>query len=67
MITTNIEDPQKFTKRSFELIIKSSNISAYKINGIPVYQLTEEENRKKRTFTVAPRKTNYLGINLTKE
>ena len=72
--TLYIENPKYYTKKLLKLINEFSKVAGYKINiQKPVaflyasYELTEREIKKTIQFTIASKRIQYLGINLTKD
>ena len=68
-----IENPKNSTKKLLELINEFSKVAGYKINiqkSVAFLnannELTEREIKKTIPFTIALKRTKYLGINLTK-
>ena len=69
-----MENPKDSTKKLLELIHEFSKVAGYKINAQKsvafLYANNEASKREIKEsipFTVAPKTTKYLGINLTKE
>ena len=69
-----IENPKASTPRLLELIQQFGSMAGYKINARKsvafLYTKNESEEREIKEsiqFTIAPKSTRYLGINLTKE
>ena len=69
-----MENPKDSTKKLLELIHEFSKVAGYKINAQKSVAFpytnngaTEREIKELIPFTVAPKTTKYLGINLTKE
>ena len=69
-----MENPKVSTPRLLEVIEQFSNMAGYKINAQQslafLYTNSETKEREIREsipFTIAPKTTRYLGINLTKD
>ena len=68
-----IENAKDFTKKLLELIKEFSKVARYKINIQKsvafLYANSELTEREIKTisFTIAPKRIKYLGINLTKD
>ena len=69
-----MENPKDSTKKLLELIHEFSKVIRYKINAqksvaFPYTnnEAAEREIKEWIPFTIAPKTTGYLGINLTKE
>ena len=69
----HIENPKGSTKKLLELINEFSKVAGYKINNqksvaflYAKNELSEREIKKTIPFTIASKRTKYLGINLTK-
>ena len=69
-----MENPKDSTKKLLELIQEISKAAGYKINAkksvVFLYtnnKATERDIKESIPFTIAPKTTKYLGINLTKE
>ena len=69
-----IKNPKESTPKLLDLISEFSKVAGYKINMQKsvsfLYtnnELAEREIRKTIPFTIASKRTKYLGINLTKE
>ena len=71
----HVENPEDSTHKKIR-IYESSKVAGYKINICPkkavvfLYtnnNLSEKETRKTILYMIAPKRTKYLGINLTKE
>ena len=69
-----IENPKDSIRRLLELISEFSNVVGYKINTQEslafLYtnnEKSEREIKESITFTIAPIRIKYLGINLSKE
>ena len=67
-----MENPENSTKKLLELIHEFSKLAGYKINAQKsvafLYtnnEATEREIKESISFTIAPKPTKYLGINLT--
>ena len=70
----NIENPKDSIQKLLELINKFSKVAGYKINSQKsvafLYtntEILEKEYKNTVTFKIAPPKSKYLGIHLTKE
>ena len=66
-----IENPKDSTRKLLELINEYSKVSGYKINKRESLAFLYKEKTKKAiketiTFTIATKRINYLGINLSK-
>ena len=73
-MTLYMENLKDSTKKLLELIHEFSKVAGYKINARKSFvflytnnEATEREIKESIPFTVAPKTTKYLGINLTKE
>ena len=69
-----MENPKDSTKKLLELIHEFSKVAGYKINAQKsvafLYTKNEAKEREIKElipFTIAPKNTEYLGINLAKE
>ena len=69
-----IENPKNSTRKLLELINEYSKVAGYKINTqkslVFLYtnnEKTESEIKETILFTIATKRTKYLGINLPKE
>ena len=69
-----IENPKDSTRKLLELINEYSKVAVYKINTQKslafLYtnnEKTDKEIKEKIPFTIATKRTKYLGINLPKE
>ena len=69
-----IENPKDSTRKLLELINEFRKVAGYKINNQKsvafLYannELTEREIKKAILFTIASKRIEYLGVNLTKE
>ena len=68
-----VENPKDSTRKLLELINEYSKVSGYKINTeislaflYTNNEKTEREIKEMIPFAIATKRTNYLGINLTK-
>ena len=70
----NIENSKDIIKKLLELISEFSKVAGYKINTQKSFALIYSNNEKSEReikesipFTIATKRTKYLGINLPKE
>ena len=73
-IILNIESPKDVTRKLGEIINEFSIVAGYKINTQKslafLYtnnERSERETKETMSFTIIPKRTKYLGINLPKE
>ena len=74
MLYSTLENPKDSIRNLLELISEFSKVAGYKINTqkLPAFlntnnEKSEREIKESIPFTIATKRTKYLGINLSKE